>query len=210
MTCRLSLFLILLLAAAQPLLAKGKKASPAPRGNIEIEKIILATDLLKIKETQLVEVQVINNTNRDRALICKLVVTLPNRNIITFAEKHFTAKAQTETPVIIPYPIDAKGFGDYTVGARIYSQNGKAIVTAAKEMTKYFYALDPAIRKTPPKRRRGRMTKAEIEEESQMRMKKKMKKEPVVFDPPDLKFSKYLCTAWRNDPCTHCLEKRWW
>ncbi len=174
----IGILLGLFLVVAQPLKAE----------TFSIEKIIIATDLLKIKETQLVEVLVRNSSKSDRSLICKLVVTLPNRNIVTFANKRFLAKAQTDTSVIIPYPIDAKGFGDYSLGARLYTVSGKPLVTAAKSQSKYFYALDPAIRKTPPKRRRGRMSKAEIAAESNTRMKKKMKREPVVFDPPDLKF----------------------
>ena len=54
-------------------------AQPLKAETFSIEKIIIATDLLKIKETQLVEVLVRNSSKSDRSLICKLVVTLPSQ-----------------------------------------------------------------------------------------------------------------------------------
>jgi len=170
-------------------------ASPlqaAPEEHLEIHKIVLATNLLMIREQQVIEVHVRNKGEKDYPLLMKLVLTLPNRTIITFAKKPFLAKAYTDTPVIISYPISGKGHGDYTVSARIYDRRDKPLVTAHKERVKYFYALDPKIRKTPPKRRRGqRLTKEEVEEEKRRRILTESKKEETVtFDPPDLKWGR--------------------
>ncbi len=175
------LLLLLSLFWASPLWAEG----------LSIKKIVLATDLLKIKETQIVEVWVRNTGKRDLPLTLQLVVTLPNRNIVTFGNKPFLAKANSDTSVIFSYPIGAKGFGDYTMGAKVLNRRGKTLTSAEKKQTQYFYALDPAIRKTAPKRRRGRMSKEEIAKEQQAKLKKEIAKtHSMTFDPPDLKWAR--------------------
>ncbi len=167
-------------------------AVPVARADdpVEIKRIIIATDLLMIKETQIIEIQVRNNTEKDIPLIAKLVITLPNRNIITTGDKLFVAKAQTDTPVIISYPIDAKGFGDYTMSARIYDRQDRPLYSADKSISQYFYALDPSLRKVPPKRRRGPMSKEEQVQEQKEKLQKQLSEQPVSFDPPDLRWMK--------------------
>ena len=160
-------------------------------GTVSIKKIVLATDLLKIKETQIVEVWVRNQGQRDLPLTLQLVVTLPNRNIVTYGKKPFLAKANSDTAVIYSYPIGVKGFGEYTIGAKVLDRRGKPIVSASKDQTQYFYALDPKIRKTAPPRRRGRMSKEAIEKAQQEKLKKEIAKtHTMTFDPPDLKWAR--------------------
>ncbi len=159
---------------------------------LRIDKITIGEDTIATGRKQLVEVLVKNASRYAKRIVVRLYITLPNRNSIHFKGKKVLLKAKTDTRVLIPYPIDKKRGGDYTVGARLYTTNGKILVRSSHKQNKYFFAVDPSRSKQMSRRRRGPRTQ---KAETPAPKKPKAAPQPVLFDPPDLLFQKVSITG---------------
>lgn len=150
---------------------------------LEIEKITIGEEMINIKTTQLIEIAVKNKSNKDIPVVVKLVITLPNHNIITFGEKKINAKAQTISYALIPYWIDQKRSGDYTIGSKVFSPKGKLLASSNKDQVQFFFANDPTRKRQLP-RTRGK----DIKKKQMLQMdENQVQKAPIIqFEPADL------------------------
>lgn len=195
---RVSILLALLMIFTTSAFAQVKKApvEEKPKGPIDIKKIVIAEDPVLVGQTQLAEVHVRNSSGQDKPVTVRLKITLPNHNIITYGEKRILAKANSDTPALIPYPVDPDGAGEYTVAAKVFDTKGHLLLTNAEELDQYFYGLNPETRSEPPKRRRGHKPKGEEEQEGKKSRAvangllpgqvPQETKQGIFFDPPDL------------------------
>ena len=178
----------LLVGVSSPAYAKKRKA---PAAKIKFSQITIGMDTIPTNSRQLLEVSIISNLKKDKRVRVKLLLTLPNRNMITFGNKSILLKTQTETKVLFPYWVKKKAPGDYTVAARIYTMNGRLITQSSKEKEQYFFAVDPNKKNFTPKRRRGLKvsSKDKIEQQSiKIATGEANMDHPIKFDPPDLQW----------------------
>ena len=183
----LLVILIFFVGFSSPAFAKKKKTS---KSKIKISQITVGMDTIPTNSSQLLEVSVVSSLEKDTRVKVKLLLTLPNRNMITFGNKSILLKTKTETRVLFPYWVKKKSAGDYTVAARIYTMSGKLIMQSSPEKEQYFFAVDPNRKNFTPKRRRGLKvsSKDKIKLKSQMVAEKAIMEQPVKFDPPDLEW----------------------
>lgn len=163
---------------------------------ITIEKVLIAEEIIDTGHEQLVEVTIRNATPNAHHLQVRLVITLPNRNIITFGNKEIVAGVNSDTTALIPYPIGKHDGGDFTVAVRVFDKKEVQILQTSKLQELIFYGLDRSIRNAPPAKRRGK--KLSEEEEAQVAEKKKEEEKlatKVNFDPPDLKYERVTLLA---------------
>lgn len=178
-------FPLSMLCAAWMLWGGTLSAKPKPAGGLSIEKITIGEEIIAAGRKQLVELLLKNRTKHDKAIVVKLLVTLPNHNIITFGAKRVMAKSKTETRVLIPYPIPKHREGDYIVATRIYTRNGKVLIRSITAQNKLFFVYDATKRKKIPTKRERKPIGKNIEKEEK---KSKTKAPAMLFEPPDLKF----------------------
>lgn len=156
---------------------------------LTLEQLLIGQDVVVTGKEQLAEVTLRNSTSRDIPLVVKLVITLPNRNIITYGNKRIIAKAYSDTRALIPYKLGKHDGGDYTVAARVFNRAGDVVAQTDKMQDQIFYGLDKSQREAPPeKRRQKRLTEAELAELERQKTEEQMKTTEINFDPPDLKF----------------------
>ena len=150
---------------------------------LEVEKITIGEETIDIKSTQLIEVAVKNRSEIDIPVIVKLVITLPNHNIITYGKKRIKAKAQTISYALIPYWIDKKKSGDFTIGTKVFSLKGKLLAKHNKGQEQFFFARDPSKKRQLP-RTRGK----NIKKKKMIRMDgAQAQAAPLIqFEPADL------------------------
>jgi len=129
---------------------------------LEVEKITIGEDTINIKSTQLIEVAIKNRGKNDISVVVKLVITLPNHNIITFGKKRIKAKAQTISYALIPYWIDKKRSGDYTIGTKVFSLKGKLLAKHNKDQEQFFFANDPSRKRQLPRTRGEKIKKKQM------------------------------------------------
>ncbi|PCI30024.1 MAG: hypothetical protein COB67_02835 [SAR324 cluster bacterium] len=161
-------------AATQPIAASG----------LMIQSIIVGEDSIQTKRTQLIEVVIRNINEQAIPIRIKLVITLPNRNIITFGNKRILAKGKTESRALFDYKIARHLGGDYTVGAKVYSTRGKVLAATIKKQGRYFFAIDPLKTRRAPSRVKRRQALENVESINLAR--KKTNQVALLFDPPDL------------------------
>ena len=162
--------------ASPDLFAKGRAIA------LQVEKITIGEDTVDIRSTQLIEVAVKNGSKRDIAAVVKLRITLPNHNIVSFGHKKIIAKAQTVIRALFPYWIGKNRAGEYTIGAKVFSLQGKLLAKSSKSQEQYFFARDPSKKHQPP-RLRGKKRVKQPEKKA-----KAVDREaaPIQFIPPDL------------------------
>ena len=185
---RVALAVIFAMMAVQPQLAMAKaktKTKTKPASSLIVQKITIGEESLLAGRTQLVEVLVKNVTEKNIPVVVKLVITLPNHNIITFGAKKVLSKAKTETRVLLPYPVPKNREGDYTVAARLFSTKNKAMAQSSQKQSKFFFAYGRYKKKRGPsrslKKKGGSISPRET-------TKQKVVVAPLRFDPPDLVF----------------------
>ncbi|MDT8446171.1 MAG: CARDB domain-containing protein [bacterium] len=163
---------------------------PVSIPGLSLEQMLIGEEVVDTGREQLVEVTVRNSGAKDLPLIVRLVVTLPNRNIITYGNKHIIANAYSDTRALIPYPLGQHDGGDYTVAARVFNRADEVVLTTTKVQEQIFYGLDRSQRDAPPeKRRQKKLTEEEMAELRKNKEAETLKASDVSFDPPDLKFS---------------------
>ena len=150
---------------------------------LEIEKITIGEETINIKSTQLIEVAVKNRSKMDISVVVKLVITLPNHNIITFGGKRIKAKAQTISYALIPYWIDQKRSGDYTIGSKVFSIKGKLLATNNQDQAQFFFAKDPTRERQLPRTRGKDVKKKQM---LQINENQAQKAPLIQFEPADL------------------------
>ena len=161
------------------------KAKPEPASGLIIQKITIGEKSLPAGKNQLVEVLIKNVTQKNIPVVVKLVITLPNHNIVTFGAKKALSKSKTETRVLLPYPIPKNREGDFTVSARLYSPANKVLAQSSKKQSKFFFAYGRYKKKRGPQR----SLKGKAGQKSPMEStKQKVTVAPLQFDPPDLVF----------------------
>lgn len=151
--------------------------------SLQIEKITIGEETINIKSTQLIEVALKNSGKKDVSVVVKLLITLPNHNIITFGNKRITAKAQTISYALIPYWIDKKRSGDYTIGTKVFSTKGKLLAKHNKNQAQFFFAKDPS-RKLQLPRTRGKVLKKK--QMIKVSDEQSLKAPLIQFEPADL------------------------
>ena len=168
----------------------NEPATPVLEG-LELEQLLIGEEVITTGLEQLCEVTLRNRSGRDYPLTVRLVVTLPNRNIITFGDKKIVAKGYSDTRALIPYPIGIHEGGDYTVAVRVFNAKDQVVLTTNKLQEQIFYGLDKTERNEPPqKRRKKTLTETELKEIEKKQKAETLKVAKVTFDPPDLKFER--------------------
>jgi len=162
------------------ILAKSKPAS-----GLIIQKITIGEESILAGRKQLVEVLIKNTTNKNIPAKVKLVITLPNHNIITFGSKKTLIKSKTETRVLLPYPVPRNREGDYTVSARLYARGSKVLASASQKQSKFFFAYGRYKKKRGPNRNLKQKGGKRATDQAK---KAKVVSAPLQFDPPDLLF----------------------
>ncbi|MBU2514065.1 hypothetical protein KJ966_22240 [bacterium] len=151
---------------------------------ISIEKITVGEDRIDTGRTQLIEILVKNSSSASLNVAAKLSIVLPNHNVVSFGDKGLSLGSKSETRILFLYPIDKNRGGDYTVGAKIYSDKGKVLAQNLEKEQKYFFAVDPTRRNQKPARPEKTNGKEDGTQDSQQ---SKTPAQPLVeFDPPDL------------------------
>ena len=167
------------------LLQPGRLLAKAiPASGLIIEKLTIGEESILVGRKQLVEVLIKNPTRRNINVKVKLVITLPNHNIVTYGSKKARIKAKTDTRVLLPYPIPRNQEGDYTVAARIYSGN-RVLASSSQKQNRFFFAYGRYKKKRAPKRQFIKKGMKKISNEGR---KTKIVSAPLMFDPPDLLF----------------------
>ena len=163
---------------------------------LTLEQLLLAEEVIDTGREQLAEVLIRNTGAKAYPLTVSLVITLPNRNIITYGKKEILAKAYSDTRALIPYLIEKNNGGDYTIAARIFNQRDQIVLTTSKLQEQIFYGLDRSQRSAPPnKRRKKKLSEGELAALQLQKKAETLKEAEVVFDPPDLTFSKIKLTT---------------
>jgi hypothetical protein len=132
-------FLVLVLFTLSPMWVEGAQHYPL---GLKVDKITIGEDTTKTNKKQLIEVLVKNYSAKNRLVVVKLIVTMPNQLIITFGAKRILAKAKTETRALLVYPIGKRKAGNYLVAARIFTRKGKLIASSSEDQRKSFFAAD--------------------------------------------------------------------
>ncbi|OGG98917.1 MAG: hypothetical protein A2600_06265 [Candidatus Lambdaproteobacteria bacterium RIFOXYD1_FULL_56_27] len=183
-------------AAAAPAAPTDQKptanepAAPVLTG-LELEQLLIGEEVINTGLEQLCEVTLRNRSAKDYPVTVRLVVTLPNRNIITFGDKKVVAKGYSDTRALIPYPLGIHEGGDYTVAVRVFDSRDQVVLTTNKLQEQIFYGLDKSERTEPPqKRRKKTLTETELKEIEKKQKAETLKVSKVTFDPPDLKFER--------------------
>ena len=174
----------LILSQAAQAITKTK-GEPKPTSGLIVQKITIGEESLPAGRNQLVEVLIKNITQKNIPVVVKLVVTLPNHNIITFGAKKSLCKAKTETRVLLPYPVPKNREGDFTVSARLFSPGNKVLAQSSKNQSKFFFAYGRYKKKRGPQRGIKQKDGQKLPSES---TKPKVVAAPLQFDPPDLVF----------------------
>ncbi|MBU3917798.1 hypothetical protein KKA14_19915 [bacterium] len=177
--------IILYLLFALTILPQNSLANRKPFKSISIEEITIGEKRIETGREQLIEVLLKNRLRKSIPITVELVIVLPNHNLITFGSKNADIGAESETRVLIPYPINKERGGDYTVSVKVLSQKGKLLVKSTPKQNKLFFAVDPSRKNQQPSRFKD--PKNSIKDNSQVKKENKIKN-PVYFDPPDLAF----------------------
>jgi len=157
---------------------------------LQLKQLLIGQEVIETGKQQLAEVTIQNTGPRAYQLNVRLVVTLPNRNIITFGDKKVVAKAFSEVRALIPYPVGKHDGGDYTIAARVFDQKDQVVLATDKLQEQIFYGLDRSQRDAPPvKRRKKKLTVAETKAMETQKKAQLLQKTKVEFDPPDLTFT---------------------
>jgi len=166
-----------------------------PVAGLTLKRLLIGEEVIDTGKHQLAEVTIFNQGAQAYRLRVRLVITLPNRNIITYGDKKIIAKPFSEVRALIPYPIEKHNGGDYTMAARVFNQQEDVVLATDKLQEQIFYGLDRSQRDAPPvKRRKKKLTIAEKKALATQKKAKLLKETAVVFDPPDLTFSQVRLT----------------
>lgn len=130
-------FLVLMIFILPPICVNGD--SP-PANGLQVEKITVGEDNIQTGKKQLIEVLVKNYSSKNKSIVVKLIITMPNQLIITFGSKRVLAKAKTESRVLMVYPISKRKAGTYAVATRVFSSSGQLIASSSDEQKKSFFA----------------------------------------------------------------------
>ncbi|MCP4294919.1 MAG: hypothetical protein GY786_04875, partial [Proteobacteria bacterium] len=161
-----------------------------PSTGLQIVNITVGEDAIATAKTQLIEVLLKNTLKKDIAVKVRLVITLPNRNVITFGHRRAIIKDKTRARILFDYPVQKHLGGDYIVGAKVYaSKTGKVLATTSKKQGRYFFAIDPTRRRRAPSRVKRKQVLDGLEQFSLDKKEKTV--QAVQFDPPDLLFEKF-------------------
>ncbi len=179
-TLLINILLIVLLVFPNHSYAKKKRNT-----GISIEKITVGEERIEAGRLQLIEVLIKNRTSKKISTNLKLMIILPNHNIITHGKKPADLPSKSETRILIPYPIDKNRGGDYTVSAKLYDMKGRVLAKSRKDQNVYFFAVDSTRRNQKSKR----IKKTTLKNTKVQKAKHKAKVvAPIQFDPPDLLF----------------------
>lgn len=158
-------------------------AADNPATGVTIEKITIGEERIDTGKNQLIEVLVKNTSYQTISGYLKLSLVLPNHNIVSFGNNFVSLIPRSETRVLFPYPIEKSRGGDYTVGAKMYSTNGKVLAQNSDADKKYFFAVDPSRRNEKPKRPFEKTEAAKKAEKE--KSEKAIMQTLALFEPPD-------------------------
>ena len=151
---------------------------------ISIVKITVGEDSIETGREQLIEVLVKNTSEKSVTINCKLSIVLPNHNIVSAGDRTVLLKERSENRVLITYPIDKNRGGDYTVGAKLFTTDGKLIIQNSESQLKFFFAVDPTRKNQQSTRQKSPNT---VDKTKTMDKEKPVIVESsAMFDPPDL------------------------
>lgn len=178
--------LLLLISSGPFQLEAARKKNKISSSGLSIPRITVGEDSIHTDRIQLIEVVIKNSKDKDIPVVVKLMITLPNRNIITFGKLKRLAKAKSETRALFDYKIKRYLGGDYSVGAKIYSTSGRVLVSTEKKQSQYFFAIDPTKRRRAPNRVKRRQILQSRGKDNLDLPDREKKLVALQFDPPDL------------------------
>ena len=195
--CKVVIALLLLAVTTIPTQAAQRRDSST---GLQITDIIFGEDTILTGKTQLIEVVLKNTSRRNIVVKVKLVITLPNRNVITFGDKSVLVKDKTYSRVLFDYPVKRYARGDYTVGVKVYAaKSGRVLASISRRQHHYFLAVNSLRNKRSTKvikkKKRVSGKVKYVKKTGSPKVVGKITEKPeaqpepeqvVLFDPPDL------------------------